>query len=69
MMQSAVRLAACRWVVERYHHMHAAAGGFCNHQHIQEDACAVQRNGLARITKENAFAHFKAVLEFSKRHA
>lgn len=69
MTQSAARLAACRWVVERHHHMHTAAGCFGNHQHIQEDAGAVQRNGLARITKENSFAHFKAVLEFSKRHA
>lgn len=69
MMQSAARLAACRWVVERHNHMHAAAGCFCNDEHIQQDAGAVQRNSLARITKENAFAHFKAVLELSKRHA
>lgn len=69
MMQNAARLAACRWVVERHHHMHAAARGFCNHQHIQENAGAMQRNGFARITKKNALAHFKAVLEFRERHA
>ena len=68
-MQSAARLAACRWVVERHHHMHAAAGGFCNDEDIKKDAGAVQRNGFARITKKNAFAHFKAVLEFRERHA
>ena len=49
--------------------MHAAGGCFCNDEHIKKDAGAVQRNSLTRITKENTFAHFKAVLEFSERHA
>ena len=68
MMRSAARLAACRWVVERHHYMYAAGGCFCNDEDIKKDSSAVQRNGLARITKENAFAHFEAVLQSSERH-
>lgn len=69
MMPSAARLAACHWVVERHHHLHATGGCFCDHQDIKKDAGAVQRYRFACIAQEDAFAHFKAVLQFSEGHA
>lgn len=69
MMPNKARSTACHWVVERHNHLNATGGCFCDHQDIKKDTSAVQRYSFACIAQEDAFAHFKSVLQFSEGHA